>query len=265
MSEQENVRNAVIQCLAMWTSKDESPSSDSLHPQACIVQVDSTSEGNYTSQPGKIFRFSSSTSFHVPKIHIVSVGNQSLASALVTSDQYCGWIILLHFGQWQCISATFSPPRNTVTQQEHHEVIRLTWDGYCRANRACDGEQMATVFHEICRLTEAVDDANDGRTLFLKNQQEFCELVANRYNDPTNRHYPFRHLRDNPSVVARYDSLDAIEFATDRVALVTLRVGHPPCLWTDFLTVAKLSSRWWIVHKSSCADSFRGELEKTNS
>ena len=40
-----------------------------------------------------------------------------------------------------------------------------------------------------------------------------------------------------------------------------LKVGHPPMLWTDVLTCARLggsgsggsSNRWWIVAKSSCS------------
>lgn len=47
--------------------------------------------------------------------------------------------------------------------------------------------------------------------------------------------------------------------------MVTLRVGHPPCLWTDLLTCCKvvtsphdnqLLPRWWIMHKSSCHEDF---------
>lgn len=262
MSDQENVHKVILQCLEVWTGKEECPSDGCLHPEALVVQVESN--GNYTSQAGKDFRFSSfSLEFHVAKVQVATVGNQSLAAALVTNRHYCGWVVLLNFGQWQCISATFSPPAVSRTPQDHQDVIHVAWDGYCRANRACDGQKMATVFHELCRLTEATDapQSKDGgtsmtRTLFLKSQPEFCQLVANRYNDPTNRHYPFRYLRDDLPVVSRYDSLDSVEFATDRVALVTLKVGHPPCLWTDFLTMAKLSSQWWIVHKSSCADTF---------
>ena len=36
--------------------------------------------------------------------------------------------------------------------------------------------------------------------------------------------------------------------------MVTLKVGHPPMLWTDVLTCARLGERWWIVAKSSCSE-----------
>ncbi|GAX29276.1 hypothetical protein FisN_16Hu294 [Fistulifera solaris] len=261
MVEQQKVHSSALQCLAVWMGKRDSSAETCLHAEALVLRVESN--GTHASQAGREFRFltdDSSLNFHVTKIQIAPVGNQSLASALVTSSKYCGWIVLLNMGdQWQCISATFSPPSVCTTPQDYQDVIQLTWDGYSRANRMCDGKKMATVFHPMCRLTEATDVCNDTsttRSLFLKNQTEFCELVTKRYDDPNSRHYPFRQLKDDLSFLSQYDSLLSIDFATDRVALVTLRIGHPPCLWTDYLTVAKISSQWWIVHKSSCSEPF---------
>uniref|UniRef100_A0A7S3L1Q0 Uncharacterized protein n=1 Tax=Amphora coffeiformis TaxID=265554 RepID=A0A7S3L1Q0_9STRA len=94
-------------------------------------------------------------------------------------------------------------------------------------------------------------------------QARFCEMVTNRYTDPQLPHKPFAHLlesEEHAHLLSAGDSLQGIEFVTPDLALVELRVGHPPFLWTDLLTCARLSKseddtdgggRWWIVHKSS--------------
>ena len=221
--------------------------------------------------------------------------------------------------KWQCISAAFSssasisstttakPSSSTATPskvlpQDIVDVMKLTWDGYCAANRACDGHAMAKVFHPTCRLTYAVaaavaqhNNKNDS-SVHVKDQNEFCRMVTHRYDAPSsssspknssisNPHYAYRHLlqtdkNDQGLVVSQGDSILSVEFASPVIALVTLRVGHPPFLWTDLLTVAKLSSswkgdddksnsdtaaqqqqqqqqqpQWWIVHKSSCSET----------
>jgi hypothetical protein len=87
-------------------------------------------------------------------------------------------------------------------------------------------------------------------------------MVTHRYERPP--HNAYAHLQEDPRA-AQGDSLEAIAFATPSIAMVTLRIGHPPTLWTDYLTVAKLhNNRWWIVHKSSCSEPFLVDLKEEN-
>ena len=86
-------------------------------------------------------------------------------------------------------------------------------------------------------------------------------MVSERYTLPL--HAPYAHLRDDPRA-AEQDTLMGATFSTPDVCMVVLKVGHPPMLWTDVLTCAKLGNKWWIVAKSSCnepllADEARGQ------
>jgi hypothetical protein len=65
-------------------------------------------------------------------------------------------------------------------------------------------------------------------------------------------------LKEDPRV-GDGDTLVSMEFVTPQLAMVILKVGHPPFLWTDLLTCARIcehgNKRWWIVHKSSDSES----------
>ena len=114
---------------------------------------------------------------------------------------------------------------------------------------------MSKVFHPSCRLTYTGADG----TIVIKSQEEFLAMVGDRYNTPM--HAPYAHLRDDPRAAAG-DTLLSITFATPDLAMVVLKVGHPPCLWTDLLTCARTRppglppgrGHWWIVAKSSCKE-----------
>ena len=125
-------------------------------------------------------------------------------------------------------------------------VTSMCWDGYVAANRACDGTAMAKVFHPLCRLTFAVE-AEAGAVTAV-DADTFCRcFVAKRMDNPT-----FSPYKDQQEFSASRDSLLGVYFAAPNLALVQLRVGFAPLLYTDLLTCMRLNNgRWWIVAKSS--------------
>lgn len=224
-------------------------------------------------------------------VKILPVGGQSAATVQVrvpgSSYHLRGFFVFLKEGgknetgggtiwTWKCISIALAPARpggkmdnNQVLPIHYSEVNALTWDGYCHANRLCDGKLMARHFHPTCRLTYT--SPADGRIVTV-DSDTFLDLVEHRYTRQP-AHVPYATLRDVPEV-GDSDSLQSIEFVTPQLTMVTLRVGHPPFLWTDLLTCARIRStsssssniadtgdcnappemaqhKWWIVHKSS--------------
>ena len=184
----------------------------------------------------------------VVSCNILQVGGKNAASVSVKIHDVAGWLVLLQpESTWTCISAAFSSSLAAVHPQDFQAVGDLTWDGYVKANRSCSGSAMAQVFHETCRLTYA----SQGE-VHIFSQNQFCNKVENRYSLAPHSDFA-EHSSD--SRLNTFDSLDAIEFCGSALAMVTLRVGHLPCLWTDYLTCAKINERWWIVHKSSCNEA----------
>jgi hypothetical protein len=55
--------------------------------------------------------------------------------------------------------AAFSSNQNPVLPEHFAAVNKLTWDGYCMANQACDTNEMSKVFHTTCRLTTAEENS----------------------------------------------------------------------------------------------------------
>ncbi|CAB9520352.1 expressed unknown protein [Seminavis robusta] len=151
-----------------------------------------------------------------------------------------------------CISAAFSTNTGTILPEHFNAVTKLTWEGYCGANRARDGAAMAKVFHPSCRLTYVQDDS----MVAVVPQPAFCAKVQHRYTKET-MHQPYAPLQAHPNI-GMHDTLQDVEFATPDCCMVTLKVGHPPCLWSDLLTCCYLGSDqgWWIMHKSSCHEEF---------
>jgi len=209
-----------------------------------------------------------------------------------TSGGTAGWV-------WKCISVvlsvndtlmnrTGSCPTKTVPQpQDFVDVTSLVWDGYCSANRQCDGKLMSESFHHTCRLTYSMlvkqqvpqaqqnnDKPKDKKTnyqIVICESDKFYEKVQGRYVTEE-MHLPFKHLQNHPDV-GKWDDIQSIEFccssggvtarsSSPDLAVVVLTVGHPPFLWTDMLICAKIAEeedgdgqekkkKWWIVHKSS--------------
>ena len=69
-------------------------------------------------------------------------------------------------------------------------------------------------------------------------------------------------MRDDPRAAAQ-DTLISVAFAAPDVAMVVLKVGHPPMLWTDVLTCAIVGGKWWIVAKSSCSEPLLKDEART--
>jgi hypothetical protein len=288
MEEESRVRMAAEGLLDAWTAVgnnndtvvDDTPF---LHPACSVLVLSSSSSddgekgyqivaGRRHSVPkqpeGAVFQSPLPTT--VKSVKILDVGSRSAASVHIghavsaasssSGQQLHGWLVFLledghhHQGDWKCISAALSSTKaaKQIQPADVIKVVDLTWNGYRQANRDCDGTAMARAFHETCRLTYVLN----GRVEII-DQITFCNKVANRYKQEE-AHRPYAHLQNDPcGAVGRQDSLLAVEFAASGdVAMVTLRVGHPPFLWTDLLTCAKIQGQWWICHKSSCNEPF---------
>lgn len=185
----------------------------------------------------------------IVSVILLEVGN-SCSTAVVQAKwpARAGWLTLLsERGEWQVISAVTSTATGQVKPNDFAEAMSACWGDYCGANRVCDGERMAKVFHSKCRLTYTGPDGE----VIIKPQDEFCRMVSDRYTLPL--HAPYAHLQFDARAWAQ-DTLISITFATPDVCMVVLKVGHPPMLWTDVLTCAHLGDKWWIVAKSSCSE-----------
>lgn len=251
MSEEQLIRETARTALTEWLG--QTVVSSSLHPDCCVGQVDA--DGSYRSQSGRDYRLDETIgTAEILAVRQLQIGTRSAADvhARVVSSSSTAhlWMVCLRIaGQWQVISAAVADNSGAVTPSDFAAVTQLVWDGYCAANRACDGAAMAEVFHATCRLTWS-----GGDELGLRDCPSFCGKVTTRYEHEA-PHIPYRHLKDDPRS-RQGDSLVSIEFATPSLALVVLQVGHAPFLWTDLLTCAKIQDRWWIVHKSSCNEPF---------
>jgi hypothetical protein len=287
------VRQAAAACMTFWCKEGGRNNKAAGDEDTCIYihkecSILSLLGGTVRSIQGLAFSMADSSSegaqegsstktplsISVPSVKLLSVGNQSAAAALVivvfgTEIEIRGWLTFLATkgrpigeqledgGFWQCISGAFSAKKSSpspILPCHFEAVTKSIWDGYCKANRACDGSAMAQVFHETCRLTYVADD----NTTVIVPQSAFCDMVQYRY-DKGEMHQPYAMIQ-NHCDIGQHDRLQAIDFASDDLCLVTLKVGHPPCLWTDFLTCCNLGEKdgggWWIVHKSSCHEEF---------
>jgi hypothetical protein len=153
-----------------------------------------------------------------------------------------------------------SPPCLPI---DFNGVMNCCWERYGKANRECNGNAMSQVFHPQCRLTYS--NPKDG-TVTVVSSVDFCTMVSNRYSLPL--HAPHAKYKDTAWVSSR-DTLLGISMVIPHLALVRLKVAHPPFLWTDLLVCAKLhrdendavsgtknDTAWWIVAKSSSSESF---------
>jgi len=248
------IQQSAQECLTAWAAAEETASAHA----ACSV-LELSAGGSFKSSLGTYTLPATAPTLQVRSVNVLGVGSKSAAAVHVGAAEWQGWMVLLLTGDlWTCISAAFSMKVKAILPQDLEAVTRLVWDGYCAANRACNGEAMAKVFHETCSLTYAFAGVAQ-----IKDCPTFCHMVAVRYEEDE-RHIPYAYLQNDPRVVAG-DSLLAVEFATPDLAMVTLKVGHPPFLWTDLLTCAKLNGQWWIVHKSSCSEPFLVDLKQAEA
>lgn len=183
----------------------------------------------------------------------------SCASVSIISKDKVGIVVLLGTNEgWTVVSVVISTIlAETIDPSSFAAVTSMCWDGYCKANRALNGEQMARVFHPLCRL---IFVGGNGKIVSFS-QEQFCSMVTDRYSLDLHKNYA--HLQNDPRAAAG-DTMLGITFISPQLAVVTLKVGHPPCLWTDLFTVARLSdaaeeTKWWIVHKSSTHEKLLAE------
>jgi hypothetical protein len=202
----------------------------------------------------------------VDHVQIVSVGLKNAAQAKVSVDKTAGFLVLLYLeDRWQCISGAIGAvvagnDTTPIAPKDIMEVTGMVWDGYCDANSRCRGDLMKRYFHDQCRLTYATDNRHDG--VQILDCDTFCHMVTLRYT--MDAHRPYEHWKDR---ARDKTTLISIDFVTPDLAMVMLKIGHPPFLWTDLLTCMKIdnstdkdddtpSKQWWIVHKSSCHEAF---------
>ena len=254
-----------------------------MHPTACrAVYVDE--DGHYQASTGREFRFGSlldgaqEMAFPCETLQcdLVRAGDDQSAAAIhvCVYDQLDGWLVFLKTTTtWQCISAAFgsllvSDMSHEPSQEELADVRHCAWDGYVAANRACDASRMADCLHPDFRLTKVVTtatatisthDTTPTSSLLIQSRDVFCDKVAHRYQRAP--HGDYAHLQHDPRA-AQHDACLWVSISSPRVAMVKLKIGHPPCLWTDMLTCVRLlcgsgpneKDRWTIVHKSSCCE-----------
>jgi hypothetical protein len=135
---------------------------------------------------------------------------------------------------------------------DFQEATQAVWHGYFAAGRAGNGKHMASVFHPASNLTFI----EDGK-LTVIDSKAFCERQEVKWD--MELHRPYKHLRADPRIAAA-DTLVGLDFAGPGVALATVKIGYPPRLYTDFLSLLYLPGGvpqlnvskpgWWIVAKS---------------
>eukprot|EP00522_Entomoneis_paludosa_P015202 CAMPEP_0172460322 /NCGR_PEP_ID=MMETSP1065-20121228/36458_1 /TAXON_ID=265537 /ORGANISM="Amphiprora paludosa, Strain CCMP125" /LENGTH=293 /DNA_ID=CAMNT_0013215315 /DNA_START=18 /DNA_END=899 /DNA_ORIENTATION=- len=275
MTQENQVRRAGEKCLEYWCQDHEGTAElpASIHQHClvtCLVQ-----NQEFATIPGKDLRLQqhyalgANTTVTITAVKVLPVGPQTTATVqfeLSTTTTGGGFLTLLQSQThgWTCISAVVTDQAQDPILPLHFEqVLQLTWNGYCGANRACRGDNMAQVFHPHCRLTYAFET-----DVAVISQSTFCQSkVTERYTNMNLPHHVYAKLQHHPDL-GKYDRIEALEFVGPRLCMVTLRVAHPPCLWTDVLTCAYLGdvtdhdddeksknstkTGWWIMHKSSC-------------
>ncbi|CAE8674417.1 unnamed protein product [Polarella glacialis] len=112
----------------------------------------------------------------------VLVLEQGLAAAAhVTYPGHAGWLVILKGERWLVISVIVSVVvPGAVSSADVGALMSACWDDYCCANRACDVDKMAEIFHPLCRLTYATEEG----AIVVKSQEDFVEYVKSSCNEP---------------------------------------------------------------------------------
>lgn len=259
-NEEAKIRETACCCLDFWCKNDGASKGAVCVNDACsVLSLLNEEEAGPVSIKGSEFIIHPhNLPYRVLFVKILPVGEENAAAVFVSvGESIRGWLTFLkHHNIWTCISGAFSSNQDPVLPEHFDAVNKLTWDGYCRANEACDAQEMAKYFHNTCRLTFAAPDAG----VIVVDQKGFLDKVANRYENEE-MHKPFAKLKNHPDL-GKSSTLLSVEFATNDLCMVILKVGHPPCLWTDILTCCNMGrgtnqgDYWWIVHKSSCHETF---------
>lgn len=285
------VREAAEACLRSWLIGDEKV--EAIHSDCQLMWIDDDSTLQILTNDGTIDWKSLlgtetvdvfETSVLTTMIKCVSLLETAAAVRVCipfSAKTVSGWLVYLRSNNetWQCISSALSVGNSDEGEgesyQEYRKIRELVWGRivdiyddddenndpasedallcYRLANRECDGSKMERVLHASAfRLTE-VDKAT--AKVHIIDRNTFCnQLVAQRYDATANSDHC--NAIDFDTYAASYDEILSGEFATPSIAVVKCKIGHPPALWTDFLTCAKVDERWCIVQKSSCRQPF---------
>ena len=174
-----------------------------------------------------------------------------IASASPPFTLIKGWRVISKIYSSVPLASEQSPNEGpqAVTPRDFARALKAVWDDYVGAGRACNGQKMAKVFHPQATLTFASDQG-----VIVIGCEAFCSRVAQRWSMP--QHQPFVHLHEQ-GIAGSADTILGLEFADNpNVALATLRIGFPPVLYTDLLSMLCANGRWWVVAKSSCSVPF---------
>ncbi|KAJ8611431.1 hypothetical protein CTAYLR_009014 [Chrysophaeum taylorii] len=187
----------------------------------------------------------------------VSVEEDAMAYARFNASSLTVCLCLLKVNEaWRVIAEMRSPAAEVETAFNCTDFIGVCGGAtkYVTTNRAGSAEGMAGVFDEVSRLSFSTGD-----DLRVVSRQDFCQMVAGRWNNPI--HAPYAHLKDDPRLPA-HDSINSIQFVGPATAVVKLAVAFPPVLYTDLLFFALLPTgtsgarTWRIVAKSSVSVPF---------
>jgi len=284
MSAYEQVFSAVTEYLSSWCVGDADRLRQVLHPEGHAYSLGPT--GNLVDMDTEALLTQAAAAQPPPngaarlsgRVHAVTVLDDctavvkaELARPLTEDAPLVGFLVLLRDGHlgWRIISevATTSSvaaagtpdiaaAQRHVSPAEFVEVVHQIRDGYMESGRAGDAACMARTFHPMARLTFA-----EHGSVCIINCADFCRRVGKRWE--SDLHRPFAHLRSDPRI-KQADTLLGVDFAGHDCALVTLKIGYPPCLYTDVLSLLDLRTDverggWWIVAKSSVKVPFLAE------
>mmetsp|Transcript_22877 Transcript_22877/g.50008 ORF Transcript_22877/g.50008 Transcript_22877/m.50008 type:complete len:295 (+) Transcript_22877:133-1017(+) len=179
-----------------------------------------------------------------------SAGPMLYQDILVLMNSGIGWQIISKASKGRPLAEALEGA--CPSTQSDVSLLTSAATTYMRSNREADADGMAGVFHAASRLTFLANS-----DLVIVPANDFIARVRDRWSVPM--HAPYQHLRDDPRTSA-HDSLLSIDLVDRDLAVVTLKVGFPPVLYTDILTFARLptcqdaqgaSCQFWIIAKSS--------------
>ena len=130
-------------------------------------------------------------------------------------------------------------PSNYDTVDSFADVLSVS-QAYIKFNHESDPDSMARILHESTNLY-SVDPVTVTRgKLAVRSRDDYLIMMASRTSSLDPR-------------VTQYDRVFKIDFASARLAVVTLQLGLPHVdgrLFSDHLFVAKIDGKWIIVSKT---------------
>ncbi|CAJ1358035.1 unnamed protein product [Effrenium voratum] len=184
------------------------------------------------------------------KVQIALSAAKNSPTPSFTDVLYTDFLVLLRLGgRWQIISKVFaSVPLSEPSYEEPYdalaysvaEPVRGVQDYFRGGHLGCP-EILGQNFHANARLCFS----NEEEKLVRWSQAEFFEVLKSRAPTATDTR------------ALRFDKILGVDKAGPDVALIKLQIGYPPQLYTDFLSMLRISGRWWIIAKSSDSKPFK--------